>query len=107
MSLDFSLSAVREQQVYSGNITHNLTEMADACGLYKCLWRPEENGFTVAAQIVPLLQEGLAKLIARPKYYKRFDSPNGWGVYENFVQFVRDTLAACEANPDATISSDV
>lgn len=104
MSLDVSLYAVRRAEVYDANITHNLTGMADAAGIYKHLWRPEEIGITKAEQLIEPLREGLAKLEADPEKYEAFNSPNGWGMYKHFVPFVRNYLAACEANPDAEIS---
>ena len=36
--------------VYEGNITHNLNRMAEACGIYMELWRPEEIGVIKAEQ---------------------------------------------------------
>lgn len=99
-----SLYAVRRTEVYGANITHNLTGMADAAGIYKHLWRPEEIGITKAEQLIEPLREGLAKLEADPEKYEAFNSPNGWGMYKHFVPFVRNYLAACEANPDAEIS---
>lgn len=104
MSLDVTLQAWRLTSVYNANITHNLTAMADAAGIYKALWRPEDLGITKAAQLIPYLRPGLAALKASPARFKRFNSPNGWGVYENFVPFVERYLAACEDNPDAEVS---
>lgn len=104
MSLDFSLYAVRRTCVVDYNITHNLGKMADEAGIYKCLWRHDENGFKTAADIIPLLRDGLAKLKNDPKHFEQFNAPNGWGLYEHFVPFVEDVLKACEENPDAEIS---
>jgi len=104
MSLDVSLFAVRRTEVYDANITHNLTGMAEAAGIYKHLWRPEEIGVTKAEQLIEPLREGLAKLESDPSKYEAFNSPTGWGKYEHFVPFVRKYLEACEANPDAEIS---
>ena len=104
MSLDVTLTAVRETEVYSSNITHNLNEMAEAAGIYKHLWRPEELGITKAADLIDPLTEGLAKLLADPKKFEAFNSPNGWGLYKNFVPFVEKYLAACRKNPYAIIS---
>lgn len=106
MSLDVYLKAPRVVKVYERNITHNLGHMAEKAGLYKALWRPEEiEGFGgTAAELVPFLLEGLAKLKADPEYFRQFNSANGWGNYENLVVFVEAYLEACEANPDATVS---
>jgi hypothetical protein len=106
MSLDVTLSAVRRTSVYDGNITHNLGPMAEAAGIYKVLWRPEEIGVTTAAQLIEPLREGLAKLESAPGDFRRHDAPNGWGRYEHLVEFVRQYLAACEENPDAEVHAD-
>ena len=104
MSLDVSLTAVRRTCVFEANITHNLGAMADAAGIYKACWRPEELGITLAGDLVPLLEEGLAKLKGDPGYYETFNAPNGWGLYKHFVPWVEEYLEACRENPDAEVS---
>lgn len=104
MSLDVTLTAVRPTEVYSSNITHNLGRMADAAGIYKHLWRPEEIGITTAAQLIDPLADGLARLEAAPEEFRAFDAPNGWGRYEHLVEFVRQYLDACREVPDAEVS---
>lgn len=90
-------------EVYSRNITHNLTAMANAAGIYDCLWRPDDKGFERAEQIIELLQKGLKRLRKRPDHFRRYNASNGWGTYEHFVPFVEEILAACVANPKAKI----
>jgi hypothetical protein len=92
-----------DDEVYSANITHNLGKMAEEAGLYVVLWRPEENGITHARQLIEPLRAGLAKLKAEPERFKRFDAPNGWGLYENFVPWVERYLEACEHDPHARV----
>ena len=104
MSLDVYLTAVRPTEVYSDNITHNLNVMAGEAGIYEALWRPEEIGITLAHQLIPILEEGLAKLRANPEHYEKFNPENGWGNYVGLVKFVVDYLAACKENPDARVS---
>ena len=41
MSLDVMLNGAVGDELYSANITHNLTGMADAAGIYMHLWRPQ------------------------------------------------------------------
>jgi hypothetical protein len=89
--------------VYSANITHNLNKMAMAADIYKHLWAPEEIGITVAAQLIAPLSEGLARLKADPKHFKKFNPSNKWGDYEGLVKFVENYLAACKEDPDATV----
>lgn len=43
MGLDISLIVPDyEVEVFNRGITHNLNKMAEAVGIYKHLWRPEE-----------------------------------------------------------------
>lgn len=106
MSLDVTLTAVRtmEVELFDANITHNLGRMAEAAGIYKHLWRPDDIGITTAGQLIEPLRAGLALLKADPARFEAFNAPNGWGLYENFVPWVERYLAACEANPDAKVS---
>lgn len=90
--------------VYSRNITHNLGKMADAAGIYKYLWRPDENGITKASQLIQPLRDGLAALNTDPDKFKAFNPSNGWGNYEGLCDFVTDYLQACEEYPDAAVS---
>lgn len=92
-----------KKTVYEANITHNLTTMAEAAGIYQALWRPDEYNYNQAKDIIPLLEAGLVRLKARPKYYERYNAPNGWGLYKNFVPFVEKYLQACKDYPEAYI----
>lgn len=103
MSLDVYLTETRPTEVYWANITHNLTDMAEAAGIYECLWRPDEVGITKASQLIEPLTAGLAKLKADPAHYEQFNAENGWGLYEHFVPFVERYLDACKENPDAAV----
>jgi hypothetical protein len=103
MSLDVSLFAVRKTCVFDANITHNLIDMATMAGIYDACWQPNAICVKTAKDIIPLLEEGLRKLKERPGYFRQFDSPNGWGKYENFVLWVERYLVACKENPDAEI----
>lgn len=101
---DVSESERSSEYVYSRNITHNLNTMADAAGIYKHLWRPDEIGITKAEQLIAPLSSGLVELMANPEKYKAFNPPNGWGDYGGLVEFVREYLEACKAHPSATVS---
>lgn len=107
MSLDIYLKYEEDGNninVFDANITHNLGEMASKAGIYKALWRPEEIGAKEAKDIVFILEKGLAKLKKKPEYFSRFNSPNGWGMYEHFVPFVEEVLSACKQYPSAKIT---
>ena len=93
-----------EDHIFSRNITHNLTRMADAAGIYEQLWRPDECGITKAGQLIEPLTDGLNKLLAEPDRYKAFNPLNGWGDYDGLVAFVTNYLMACQLYPEATVS---
>ena len=112
MSLDVGLyikvdtggKELHEVNLYDANITHNLNKMAADEDLYDFLWAPENLDITIASGLVLGLSKGLDLLKSDPERFKKFDSPNGWGMYEHFVPFVEDYLAACEAHPKASIN---
>ena len=103
MSLDVYLREVRMTTIYDANITHNLNKMAKEAGIYEHLWRPEEIGITKAQQLIAPLRAGLELMKADPARFEKHNASNGWGMYEHFVPFVEQYLAACEENPDATV----
>jgi len=108
MGLYFSIYYEEDKnkiEVFSENITHNLTKMADKAGIYECLWTPEENKFKKAKDIIPKLEKGLKDLKARPDYYKMWDASNGWGLWEHFVPFVESILDACKKYPNGKIEA--
>lgn len=104
MSLDVYLECeCCETELFSGNITHNLWAMADAAGVYEACWRPEEIGITRAHQLTPLLRPAIARLRTYPELFQQFDSPNGWGLYVNFVPWLEEYADACERYPNAKV----
>lgn len=92
-----------EDEVYWGNITHNLNRMADEAGIYDHLWRPDWIGVRKAGQLIVPLREGLERLRANPERFRKLNPENGWGTYEGLVVFVAEYLVACSANPDAEV----
>lgn len=103
MSLDFSLRKMVDSEIYTDNITHNLTGMAREANLYECLWRPEELGITKASEMIPRLEAGLALLRSDRERFEKFNPENGWGNYVGLVCFVNQLLQACKTDPDARI----
>lgn len=80
--------------------------MAIESGLYGALWEPHETKFQKARDIIPILKQGIKILESDPSRFRKFNSPNGWGTYEQFVQFVKEVLSACEEYPDADMEVD-
>lgn len=89
--------------VFEWNITHNLNTMAEAAGLYEVLWRPDEIGLTKAKELIPRLSAGLVTLQREPDRFKALNPKNGWGTYENLVEFVEAYLNAAKEHPEATV----
>ena len=92
------------EELFWANITHNLGDMAAAAGIYEALWRPNEINAIEAKDIIEIVEKGLTDMKARPEYYKKFNAPNGWGTYKNFVPWVEKYLDACKKYPDAIIT---
>jgi hypothetical protein len=109
MSLDVYLESAkcehcgRSDEGFSANITHNLNSMAAEAGIYKIVWRPDEYGITKAKQLIEPLRKAIAEMKADPERFKKHNSPNGWGLYEHFVPWLDEYLAACEAEPEASV----
>ena len=103
MSLDVYLEECRPSEVYSRNITHNLTKMAGAAGIYEYLWRPEEVGVKKAHDLIEPLARGLMSLIAAPERYQQYNPENGWGNYQALLGFVSDYLLHCIVHPNADV----
>ena len=103
INVDIGGEEKEQIELFSANITHNLGRMADVVGIYKHLWRPEEIGIEQAKDLINALRIGLNRLKEKPKQYKKYDDPNGWGTYSVFVNFVERYLKACKRYPKAMI----
>lgn len=77
--------------------------MAGEAGIYEHLWRPEELGAKQAKDISEGVEEGLALMKSDPDRFKKFDSPNGWGLYDHFIPWVEKYLVALKEHPNAYI----
>ena len=95
----------KEAKLASHNVTHNLSKMAEAVGLDKVLWYPEEIGITSASQMIVPLEKAIKELETNPDKYKTYNPPNGWGNFDIFVSFCRSVLRTCKENPDAVIEA--
>ena len=125
VSYDMETFTPENEQLYWANITHNLGKMAYEAGIYEALWRPyrlhkdykhfdiyedeinfEQSVTIYAKDIIYIVENGLKKLIDKPDYYSKFNSPNGWGTYENFVPWVERYLAALKEYPESKVEVD-
>ena len=88
-------------EVFSGNITHNLTTMAAEVSerFYQAMWRPEELEAKQAMDIIEPLAAGIQTLEANPAKYKKLNPENGWGTYDQLLTFAKNYEAACREWP--------
>ena len=90
-------------ELYWANITHNLNNMASHANLYKALWRPDENGIEKAKDLIPILIEGIKNMIDNRDELQEYNPDNGWGNYENLLEFSIEYLYACWEYPEAFV----
>ena len=107
MSLDISLNVIKQTEVFGANITHNMTPMAKAVGLYVPLWHPEKIYLQWSYELIPLLEEGITLLKSDPEQYKALNPDNGWGSYDTFLPWLEKLLEQCKEHPDAFINVSV
>ena len=98
MGLDINL--VKKEYLVDMNITHNLTPMWKKAGIYDALYNSE--GYE-AQEILPILIDGLANMVANKEEYEKLNSPNGWGLYENAVPWLIKLIQGCKDYPDSVI----
>ena len=89
---------------YDANITHNLNKIAQNCGLYVALWRPENLNYKYARDLIAPLTEGIKRLTENLDTLRQYEPKNGWGTAENLLSFACEYRIACELHPDAEIS---
>jgi hypothetical protein len=96
------LNKISQGYVWDGNVTGNLSRMAQEAGVYSCLW---DLAYETAKpkNLVPVLEAGIKKLKDNPEFFEQFNPPNGWGTYEGFVVFLMNYKEACEMYPEAEI----
>ena len=103
MSLWVYIETQDGDDVFSRNITHNLIGMANNAGVYAHIWRPSSIGIVKAKQLIDPLTSALVLLRSDRKRFEQFNPKNGWGIYDNFVQFVESYLLACKEYPELDI----
>lgn len=113
MSLDFILQGQACEHCGRGaeplfewmGITHNLVPMAQEAGIYECLWRPDEHGFTKASHVAQVLEPAIANMEKTPERFRALNPENDWGTYEGFMAALHSIAAACRKHPEAEVSA--
>ncbi len=99
MSLNISIKAKREVEIFEANVTYNLSDM-----YYKCI----SGGLWVldgmkCKQVIPILNNAISDLINNKEEYKKLNSQNGWGSYDGLLKTLKAMLECCEKNEDGII----
>lgn len=103
MSLDVYLKDDDGDVLFWTNITHNLGRMAKEAGIYEAIWRPEEVPASCPKHVIETIETGLLLMKSDPDRFKKYDSDNGWGTYDQFVPWVEELLHAYKEMPELII----
>jgi hypothetical protein len=95
--------AVIRDTYFDANITHNLRAMAKEANICDVVWEPENYGITKASDLIAPLRQAIDLMRSDPPRFEKHNSPNGWGLYKNFLPWLEKYLAACEEYPDARV----
>lgn len=91
-------------EVFHWNVTHNLSKMADAAGIYLAMWRPSElREGPRGVDLVEALRAGVAALRADPEKFEAMNPSNGWGDYDGLLAAAEAYLASCVRYPNARV----
>jgi len=82
----------------SANVTHNLADLAEALQVYDLLWCG--TGIK-AGDALGTVKRAKGELLANKDYYKKFESPGGWGTVADMVRFLSEVVSLCEDYPEA------
>lgn len=101
MSLDISIKAMRETEIYEGNVTYNLAPM-----YYKCI--DKELGFKKLNEMnckeaLPTINKAIEEMLNNADEYRKLNPKNGWGSYEGLLATLQEMRNCCEKNPDGKI----
>jgi len=114
MGLHFSLSfdidtgtKIINYEVYEIHITHNLAAIARQSNTYNILWKPYENAYIYAKDIIPQLKRGLKYIIDNESQLQKLNPENGWGSYDLYIDKIKSIIKACNEYPNALIEADI
>ena len=98
MSVDVSIRAKREVDIYETNITYNLSAMYYKA-IDKDLGLKKLEGMT-CKEALPIIDKAIKDMVSNREEYEKLNPSNGWGTYEGLLKDFRDMRNVCEENPD-------
>lgn len=100
----YSQDADQLDEVYCGSVTDNLFSMASEAGLFDCLWNNKGSiRATADLDLIEPLRSGIELLKSDPNRFRVYDSPNGWGTYDQFVPWLEELLKECIDCPECLV----
>lgn len=96
MSIDIRVGS------YDGNITSNASRIFNEAFNTNGYWTDLLNGNS-SSDVVPIVKQALINLCEKPSHYKQFDSPNGWGIWRDFLPFLAELHEGMINNPNDII----
>ena len=77
------IAVIAEPECHSP--TYNIGDLFRKC----TGWDFEQSEWYRVSEVYPLIQHGLAELIAYPNKYKKYESPNGWGTIGSAIEALK------------------
>ena len=98
------------EYAWAGNITHNLGKMAfnvmpdgKPYTLYSLLWGGK---YKSCRDLIGKLHECILYMLMNKEELKKYNPENGWGTYEQLLEFTKEFQMACIDNQDCEIEID-
>ena len=98
------------EYAWTGNITHNLGKMAlnvtpdgKPYTLYSLLWGGK---YKSCRDLIGKLHECILYMLMNKEELKKYNPENGWGTYDQLLEFTKEFQMACIDNQDCKIEID-
>lgn len=98
------------EYAWTGNITHNLGKMASNVmpdgkpyTLYSLLWGGKYKN---CRDLIGKLHVCILYMMMNKEELKKYNPENGWGTYEQLLEFTKEFQMACIDNQDCKIEID-
>ena len=95
------------EYAWTGNITHNLCKMASNVTpegkpytLYSLLWGGKYKN---CRDLISKLHACILYMLMNKEELKKYNPENGWGTYEQLLEFTKEFQMACIDNQDCKI----
>lgn len=105
MSVDLSIRAKREINIYEANITYNLAPM-----YYKAIDKDlglKKLKSMNCEKALPIINKAIDDMVKNKQEYEKLNPENGWGTYEGLLKTFREIREVCEDNPDGIFDMDL